>query len=147
MNFHDDCPCCGHRVAAYTIQLNKPLARAFLSFAHAALRAKGAGVPKSGFPLGNVQYTNFQKLRHFGLIQQAEKGREWHMTKLGLEFAAGRAKVLTPAATLRGEALPPDHLAWATHTKRRAEVGIQDVLPDEWKPREEYAAEKRDAVA
>ncbi len=147
MNFHEDCPHCRARVAVYTIQLNKPLCRSFLSFADAAIRAKGKGVPKNGFKLTNVQYTNFQKLRHFGLIQQAEKGKEWFMTPLGLEFAAGRAKVLTPVATLRGEALPDDHLAWATHPKKRAEVGIRDVLPEEWDQREHFAAEKRDAVA
>lgn len=147
MNYHEDCSCCGHRVAVYTIQLNAPLARSFLSFADAALRARGKGVPKNGFKLTNVQYTKFQKLRHFGLIQQAPKGKEWFMTPLGLEFAAGRAKVLTPAATLRGEALEPQHLAWATHKHKRAEVGIQDVLPQEWQLREHYAAEKADAVA
>lgn len=147
MNFHSDCPCCGHRVSAYSIPLNKPLARSFLSFVDAVVRAGGAGVPKSGFKLTNVQYTNFQKLRHFGLIDQIEHGKEWILTRLGVEFAAGRASVMSPTGTMNGKTLADDDLAWATHKKKRALVTIRDVLPDEWKPREEYVAEKKDAVA
>jgi hypothetical protein len=146
MNYHEDCPHCGRRITAYALPLNRGLALAFLAFADARMRL-ARPVDKGELGLTNSQYANFQNLRHFGLIMQTDKGRAWDFTRLGLAFFQGQAKVITPAGHFGGRTLEPDALAWATHKARRGEVGIVDVLPEEWKRREEFKAEKRDAVA
>lgn len=145
MNYSATCPHCSHKTTAYTLPLNEGLVRAFLKFADARIRL-GRPVKKGELALTNSQYANFQNLRHFNLIMQADKGREWEFTKLGHEFRLGRAKVLNPAGHLGGETLPADHLAWSTHDGARTEISILDVLPDEYKQRPEYAAEKRGAA-
>lgn len=141
MNYHDTCRCCGHKVTAYTLPMNEGLIRGFLLFKEARVRL-GRPVRKGELGLTNSQYGNFQNLRHFGLLSQVEKGRDWEMTPLGWAFASGRARVLNPAGHLGGETLPDDHLAWSTHPKARELVSIYDVLPLEYKQRAEYQAEK-----
>lgn len=146
MNYHEDCPHCGKRITAYTLPLNRGLALAFLTFADARIRLQRP-VEKGELGLSNSQYGNFQNLRHFGLIFQLERGRAWELTRLGLSFAMGEASVPSPVAHFGAETLPEDHLAWSTHKGPRAKVTIRDVLPAEWKAREEFKVEKRDAVA
>lgn len=146
MNYHEDCPHCGRRITAYTLPLNRGLALAFLKFADARMKL-GRPVEKGELGLTNSQYGNFQNLRHFDLIAQEEKGRAWDFTRRGLLFFQGEAKVLNPAGHFGGKTLDPDALAWATHDGARVEVSIRDVLPEEWKQREEFKLEKKDAVA
>ncbi len=145
MNYQDTCLHCGRKTTAYTLPLNNGLVRAFLSFVDARVRL-GRPVMKGELDLTNSQYGNFQNLRHFGLIGQLEKGKEWEMNPLGWAFYNGRAKVLNPAGHLGGETLPEDHLAWSTHDGKRVLVGILDVLPEEYKQRPEFAAEKAGAA-
>lgn len=146
MNYHSDCPHCGRRVTAYALPMNRGLALAFLAFADARMRL-GRPVEKGELGLTNSQYGNFQNLRHFKLIFQLEKGRAWELTTFGISFALGQASVLSPVGHFGGETLEDDHLAWSTHKGERKRVTIRDVLPDEWKQREAYKAEKTDAVA
>lgn len=146
MNFHEDCPHCGARISAYTSPLNRGLALAFLEFADQRM-ALGRPVEKHELELSNSQYGNFQKLRYFGLIQHVAGAKAWEFTKLGSEFFLGKTKVLSPAGHMGGTILDEQHLAWATHPIARKLVSLEDVLPEEWKNREAFKAEKKDAVA
>jgi hypothetical protein len=141
MNFHRDCACCGNRVTAYTLPLNEGLVRAFLKFSDARLRI-GRPCKKGEIGLENSEYSNFQNLRHFYLIAQAEKGRSWEMTDIGWAFLRGEMHLMTPAAHLGGETLPSTHEAWATHHETRRAVRISDVMPEDWKQRNAFKAEK-----
>lgn len=142
MNFTTTCPHCGHKITAYTLPMNEGLARSFLQFAEARIRL-GRAVAKGELKLDNVQYTMFQKLRHFGLIYQpGVEGRAWDLTPLGLAWYLGNATVLTPAAWMGGSTLGPYHAAWATHKEPRKPITLRAVLPTGWKPREDYVAEK-----
>lgn len=144
LDFHKVCEHCGHVVSAYTVRLNAPLLGAFIAFAEARIRT-GAPLPKSDLSLGHSQYGNFQKLRHFGLIEK-RVAQCWEMTALGWEFLRGRATVLHPAGQFGNSTLPPDHPAWSTLTEPRKAVSIGDVLPAEWRQRASYAAEKAGAA-
>lgn len=145
MNYHEDCPCCHRRTSAYTLPMNRGLARAFLKFVDARLLLERP-VDKGELKLTNAEYSNFQNLRHFGLVAQKEQGRAWDWTERGLAFFHG-APVESPVAHFGGETLPSDHLAWATHTGPRGNVTIAELLPAEWKEREAFVREKKDAVA
>lgn len=146
MNYHDDCKCCGQRVTAYTAPLNRGLALAFLEFADKRM-ALGRPIEKHELELSNSQYGNFQKLRYFGLLQHVDGEKAWEFTKLGMEFFLGKTKVLSPAGHMAGVILEEGHLAWMTHNGKRKLVSLEDVLPEEWKNREAFKAEKKDAVA
>lgn len=146
MNFHQDCPCCGRRTTAYTVPMNEMLARAFVAFAEARVRYNRP-LQKKDFILTNVQYTMFQKLKHFGLIYQHEgAGRTWDITTLGLKWYMGQTTILTPVAFMGNKTLDDQDLAWATHKKPRRAITVYDLLPMEWKKRADYLGEKRDAV-
>jgi hypothetical protein len=135
------CHCCGHVVAAYTLQLNEQLVRAFATFVRAR-RQRSGPVKKGEIGLTNQSYSNFQNLRHFGLITQDARGGAWELTTEGRLFYEGRTAVLNPAGHMGGMTLPPDHPAWATHEHRRVPTLIDDVLPPGWRGREEFQAEK-----
>ncbi len=133
-------------MTAYTLPLNRGLALAFLTFADARIRL-GRPVEKGELGLNNSQYGNFQNLRHFGIVTQLEKGKGWEFTPAGLKFLQG-GQILSPVAHMGGKTLEPDHLAWSTHNgPKPAPIRILDILPEEWKQREEFKAEKSDAVA
>lgn len=144
MNYHDDCPHCGHRIAAYTQPMNAGLASAFVALADARIRLN-APVPKSELKLTHSQYGNLQKLRHFRLISLTRDG--WEVTLIGWHWLQGKASLLSPAGWMGNETLPDDHLAWSTHKARRKEVWVQDVLGGTWKQHEFFALEKRGRVA
>jgi hypothetical protein len=141
VNFHHSCPHCGATLTAYTVPFNKGLAVAFLKFADARVRA-GAPIPKRKMGLTNSEYGNFPILRHFKLVRQAEKGKEWEMTPYGWKVLSGELGVVTPVAHMGGRTLESDHPAWQTFDGERDVVYLRDVLPDEWKQRSEFALEK-----
>lgn len=144
MNWHQTCPHCGVVTTAYTVNLNGPMVTAFVAFAEARIRL-GHPLVKGELELDNSQYGNFQKLRHFGLIEP-RANRSWEMTSLGWDFLRGREPVLNPAGQFGNSTLPSGHPAWATHKVARHYIRIADVLPEAWKQRAEYAAEKAGAA-
>ncbi len=144
MDFHRACPHCGHVVTAYTVHLNRALAGAFVQFAEARIAA-GGPLRKAELRLSHSQYGNFQKLCHFGLIEKRDLSR-WEMTPLGWDFLRGRATILNPAGQFGNATLPAEHPAWSTHEDGRRPVSIRDVMPEEWKERAHYVAEKAGAA-
>lgn len=140
MNYHKTCPHCGAVTTAYTIQMNRPLAEGFVQFALARI-AGGAPVKKSELRLTHSQYANFQKLRHFGLVMKHE-GQTWEMTGLGWDFFRDRRPVMNPAGQFGNATLTNDHEAWLTHEGKRNTLNLSDVMPDGWRLREDYVAEK-----
>ena len=145
MKYSKKCECCGHVVTAYTLPMNEGMIRAFVVFALEYTRKRTkthTGLKKGEIGLTNTQYSNFQNLRHFGLIHQLDRGGVWHLTEIGWKFFSGQATILTPAAHMGGNTLPPDHPAWKTHPQERRRISIRDVLPEEYKQRPEFQAEK-----
>ncbi len=141
MQYHEDCPHCGKRITAYTLPLNEGLVRGFLKFVDARIRL-GAPVRKGALGLTNSEYGNFQNLRHFHLVAQIEKGAAWEVTDVGWAFLRGELKVLTPAGHFGGATMDSNHPGWRTHHHPRKAVSVRDVLPDEWKSRPMFQAEK-----
>lgn len=146
MKYSEKCQYCGHQRTAYSFPLNKSLLKAFLLFADLAVRNRKRGLKKGDLGLTNSQYSNFQNLRHFGLIEQKEKGREWYLTDLGEQFYYGEASVLSPTGffseSTSGLTIPKDHAAWQTHNEPRIYIKISDVINYEYKQRPEYQQEK-----
>jgi hypothetical protein len=124
--------------------LNRALAAAFVAFAERRIRSTGP-IKKSEIELSHSQYGNFQKLRHFQLIQKGDD-QTWEMTPFGWEFLTGNAMVLNPAGQFGNATLGPDNPAWLTHKGERKAVSIREILPVEWKERLDYVAEKRGAA-
>lgn len=142
MKYQEKCECCGHVKVAYTIPMNKSMANAFVKFADRYMENNYTGLKKGKIGLTNSQYTNFQNLRHFGIIEQAEKGGRWHLTALGREFYLNDHPIITPAGHIGGETLPPTHEAWHTHETLRQHISLSSILPERYKQREEYQEEK-----
>lgn len=141
MKYGSTCGECGHVKTAYTLPLNKSMVAAFIRFADRYLR-EGKPIAKEELGLTNSQYGNFQNLRHFGVIEQREKGSGWHLTALGEAFYFGEHPLLVPVAHMGGETLPYDHEAWATHDDKPVAMMIGDIEATHYKKRPEYQAEK-----
>lgn len=143
MNYKEKCQCCGQQKTAYTLPLNSSLVNAFIKFADKYLK-DGKGVSKGDIGLTNAQYSNFQNLRHFGIIRQYEKGNEWYLTDIGLAFYYGEIGLLSPVAFMGGETLPDNHPCWDTEKKQRSTIHIGDVIQYHYKRRPEYQEDKSD---
>ena len=141
MKYFETCQCCGQKKTAYTLPLNQSLVNAFIRFVDKHLE-RGKGIVKGEIGLTNAQYSNFQNLRHYGIIKQYEKGNEWYVTDKGLDFYYGEIGLKSPVAFMAGETLPDDHPCWATEkTEKRKTVYVGDVIQNYYKKRPEYRAE------
>ena len=80
-------------------------------------------------------------MQYYGLLKRIGDN-EWIPTEEGIAFYYGEHKVLAPVATLANKVLPDDHDAWKTHIKKRQWLKINSVLPNFYKRRQEYQAEK-----
>ena len=97
------CPTCGHKTAEYRHGLTRMLVECLWHLHQAGGRSR---LDKMG--LGNTQFTNFQKLRYFGLAMPTAQNREWILTAAGEEFLQGRRRmpqaVFTRDAVVRRKA-------------------------------------------
>ena len=140
MHYFETCQCCGQKKTAYTLAINAPLTNAFVKFAEQYLKDR-KGIAKGDIGLTNAQYSNFQNLRHFGIIRQYEKGNEWHLTDTGLAFYYGEIGLKSPIAFMAGETLPDNHPCWDTEKKSREMIHIKDLMPWHYKKRPDYQKE------
>ena len=132
MSADRECPHCGAKMVEYKHTLSKGLVRAFTKVVlHAA--------PGMKFSIADVDLSysergNLPKLKHWGLIKKADvnkdKGGDWLITNLGLNFAAGRVALEKTVWTYRD------------HVKRfeGEHVYISDIITG-WKYRPQYARE------
>ncbi len=142
LKYQKTCTECGNKITAYTLPMTAPLMKAFAVFAKRYLELK-VPLKKGVIGLTNAQYSNFQNLRHFGLIAQAGgKGAAWVLTKYGYSFFRGELGVLSPAGHMGGETLTEYHEAWKTLEGHRKLIFISDELRMEQKQRAEYQREK-----
>jgi len=103
------CPHCGAKMVEYRHVLNAPLADALTR-----LRDHGGPVNIKNLDLTREQWTNFQKLRYWGLVRKTcdAKGKRvggtWEITRKGLDFIKGCTAVPRTMWTYRGEPVRGD---------------------------------------
>jgi hypothetical protein len=101
------CEHCGASMVEYKRGFSKDLARCVYRFAQAG----GDNVDVSTLRLTNPQYSNFQRLRFWGLALKEDnpdgsgKGGVWSMTDKGWDFVKARISIPRYAMTYRGEVL------------------------------------------
>ena len=122
------CPHCGASMVEYKRGFSKDMARCIYRLANAG----GYGVDVATLGLTNPQYSNFQRLRFWGLACKNEgsddggKGGVWTMTTKGWAFVKGELPIPRYAFTYRGHVVD-----YSDET-----VMIQDVTEGWWyKPR------------
>ena len=144
MKYTNTCECCGHKVTAFTHQLNKGLAEAFKAFVDKYAEIKAPVSPSKDLNLTHTQLANWQKLRYWDLIKPIDNNKGlWVPTPNGILFYQDRISVMKTVATINAEVLPQTHEAWETHTKNVELVRITDLIDDfEYKQRPDYQAEK-----
>lgn len=127
------------KIAAYPHKLNQSLAAAFVWMVEWYFRTKTACNVMTDIGLTHNQKANFQKLKHFGIVQNIKDG-EWMPTPLGLDFYQGKIAILDTAASLDNETLPYSHPCWKTHARELQAVYIHDLynLDRRYATREEY---------
>ena len=82
------CPACGRKITEYKHTINKTLVAGF-----ARLNALGGRARIDRMGLDYTQFTNFQKLRYFGLAIPTNEHSEWQITEQGVWFLQGRIQI------------------------------------------------------
>lgn len=85
------CCHCGAKMVEYTFTFNKGLARCLYLLA----QASHDYVEISKIKMTTSQWTNFQKLKYWGLIEapESKKGGIWRITNSGLNFITGKTQI------------------------------------------------------
>lgn len=87
--------------------------------------------------LTNYQYTNFHKLKYWGLCQQTGERGEWQMTEYGNAFIQGRSQAYKGVVTYRGE----------TVEYYGDLVTVKTVMPEAYRQRPDYARDAEPVTA
>ena len=82
------CPACGRKITEYKHTINKTLVAGL-----ARLNAMGGRARIDRLGLDYTQFTNFQKLRYFGLAIPTNEHSEWQITDQGIWFLQGRIQI------------------------------------------------------
>jgi len=82
------CPLCGRKITEYKHTINKTLVAGL-----AKLNALGGRARIDKMGLDYTQFTNFQKLRYFGLIVSTNENSEWQITDQGIWFLQSRIQI------------------------------------------------------
>ena len=82
------CPLCGRKITEYKHTINKTLVAGL-----ARLNALGGRARIDKMGLDYTQFTNFQKLRYFGLAVPTNEHSEWQITEKGVLFLQGRVQI------------------------------------------------------
>lgn len=141
MNYSKECNCCWHKLTAYTHNLNKWLVSAFCKLMEFYNKKRRWANLQKDLDLTKNEYNNFQKLRYFWLVWR----KDWLRvpTLNGISFYDWRTYSYNKVASMWNQPLPINHEARSTETKNPKKVWIDEVMPIEYKRREEYGIEKR----
>lgn len=99
----DSCAACGAKMVEYTFSFNIGLLRCLR-----LMRNHTEGVEIRTLGLSTSQWTNFQKLRYWGLIAPVSvanlrKGGCWRITQFGTCFLEGTVKIPKRVTTYRNK--------------------------------------------
>lgn len=85
--------------------------------------------------LTKTEYTNFQKLQYWGLVEKLNKGGLWQVTARGREFVAGSVAVPKYVWTYRGKTV-----------RQSGELIFVNNVSSVTRQREDYAADRVNRV-
>lgn len=139
MQRHQTCECCGHKVTAYTINLSDVMVDAFGKFMEKHIREL-RWLKKWEIGLTNAQYSNFQNLRYFGIIEMIAGQRL--PTEKWYRFYRGYDTIKTPCAFMNWLLLHDLSPAWETHKEGRKDVWFKDFVQHGQDHKEKYQEEK-----
>jgi|APGre2960657373_1045057.scaffolds.fasta_scaffold00818_24 hypothetical protein len=98
------CECCGAKIVEYRHSFNQSLASSLYKLYS---QQGAANISKIG--LTAIQWTNFQKLKYWGLVQKAERedhtniGGVWKVTQAGLDFVERGTGIQKQVWSYRGK--------------------------------------------
>jgi hypothetical protein len=129
MKNNKHCECCGAKLVEYKHLLNQGLVQALHQ-----LSLSKEPIPLTDLALSRNQWTNFQKLRYWGLVAKEVTSDgygtgKWFVTVIGRDFIEGNTPMPKNAWTFRGETIRIDG----------DKVWFQDSFNDNYRKRKDYA--------
>ena len=95
------CPHCDAKMVEYRHTFNKGLAHGLYEL----WAADGGPISLRSLRLTRTQWTNFQKLRYWGLVGRIKHDGEWALTSQGLSFITQATPIQKWVWTYRGETI------------------------------------------
>lgn len=145
MKYSKKCDCCGQQITAYIHNLNQPLVSALRQLVDFYEAHKCECNISHDLSLTHNQIANFQKLKHFGLVELLKKGG-YFPTEHGIKFIYGDEFAPTMAASMGNETLPVSHPAWDTHPTKPIWVSVKEIDNFSYKQKSAYREEKSNQV-
>lgn len=123
MPYERACPHCGHIERVYFHKLNKPMVLALKKLCDMYLE-KRKRIKLVELNLNNNDFSNFQKIKYWGLVHRDEHG--WIPTRRAFMFFRGDFSIPEVQATLNNQVLKWDDEAWKARSKANEIVSIKD---------------------
>ena len=95
------CPHCDAKMVEYRHVFNKGLAEGLYEI----FIAGGGPINLRKLKLTRTQWTNFQKLRYWGLVLPTKEDGEWVITQIGIDFIVSGKTIKKWVYTYRGESV------------------------------------------
>jgi len=142
MKYSKKCECCGQISTVFTHCLNSPMVGSLKRLVDAYEEHRRPIHLQKDIILTKNQYTNFYKLRHFGLVHNDNIGGGCYVpTFRGIEFIYGRTHAPKRVKTLNNVLVPPSSELWSG--EKYETCFVQDIDVDCYKKPEDYKQEKR----
>jgi hypothetical protein len=137
MKNNKHCECCGAKLVEYKHLLNQGLVQALHQ-----LSLNKTPIPLTDMMISRNQWTNFQKLRYWGLVgkEMTAEGYgtgRWFVTGMGRDFIEGNIAMPRNAWTFRGETTRLDG----------DDIWFQDSFNGNYRKRKDYAEDSKAIAA
>ncbi len=129
------CDHCGHEERIYTHSLNQQIVGALRQLVDFFELKRTVCNLQKDLNLTKNQYNNFQKLRHFNLVEKTLGG--WIPTTVGRHFVRDEVSIYTDAASLNNTTLPPDHEVF--EDKQRTRKYAFEIDNIRYKQKDDYS--------
>lgn len=145
VKYSKTCLCCGHIDIAYNHHFSVLILECLKR-----LQALDEIYPWQNFSFAQImptksQYTNFWKLRYWGLAELNEE-TGWRITQKGRDFLVGNIKIPNYVVIFKDQLMPPDHEGWIGCEQLPRPIGIDEVTDRVKRDREYYREQKREAI-
>ncbi len=100
----EKCPHCGASMKMYWQNLSKGLVSSLIKFGQEIRARNNNDIHLTDdLKLDNFEYTNFNKLKFFGLVEPSDESGRWRLTEKGMDFLANRIAVPQKVRTFRNK--------------------------------------------
>ena len=145
VKYSKTCLCCGHIDVAYNHHFSVLVLDCLKSLYYLDQQKPWAKFSFIEIMPTKSEYTNFWKLRYWGLAEM-EEWTGWGITQKGREFFEGRIKIPNYVVIFKDEIMPVDHEGWIGCEQLPRAIAVDEVADRVKRDRAYYREQKAEAI-